>query len=507
MGLEHNFMGNIDQPNFITQRDPTGKALTDANGNTLYTMYSNSVMEYSTEPARLAWTQGWGSYDKGAIAWIYANNSKQPDDPAKDTAAAAAKSLSGEVGGAAAGQEYPYKDPLGFCAANDPDCTAGNERQFLRCDETHLTYSPMCRQGDLGVTPSQIMANLIDDYEWQYQWRNFRDYRKVWDESSYANQVAGYIVDMQRFLAQWIFDWNPGEIATLLYRIGVTPPANAPSAVDYYGQLTHKFLYEMTMANQMIAAFDEALIQQSSGERPFATVYDKYYGDVTQQGIILDKYFAMQNFVGLWQSNNYDQNQAGAYISSWGDFDFDDTYQSIAETAVTSMIGSQYASYPYFIPTAVALFAQDTHNPAWLSGGGRTEAKDWIGGQTFGDLLGFVNYFKGIAVTQGVCSSFDTCAYDVTDNVLVPKDPNDGHFVGPDGLEYIYAWIPSRNEYVLAREDRNVATFKQIQIYNTDLLFNADDGQNGAYGYEYNIKYTIDAYQYFEYGNASTSGM
>ena len=31
--------------------------------------------------------------------------------------------------------------------------------------------------------------------------------------------------------------------------------------------------------------------------RPYATVYDKYYGDVTQQGIILDKYFAMQDFV------------------------------------------------------------------------------------------------------------------------------------------------------------------------------------------------------------------
>src|SRR6185437_9785172 len=114
-----------------------------------------------------------------------------------------------------------------------------------------------------------------------------------------------------------------------------------------------KFLVEMSMANRMVAAFDEAVIQQQAGERPYATVYDKFYGDVTQQGIILDKYFAMQDFVGLWKSDNYDQNQSGAYISSWGSYDYDDTYQAIAETAITSMIGSQYAVYPYFIPTAV----------------------------------------------------------------------------------------------------------------------------------------------------------
>ena len=77
--------------------------------------------------------------------------------------------------------------------------------------------------------------------------------------------------------------------------------------------------------------------------------------------------------------------------------DYDDTFQSVAETAVSSMIGSQYAVYPYFIPTAVALFAQDTHNPAFLASTGRFEAKDWIGGWTFaGDLpaSGLIQFFS-----------------------------------------------------------------------------------------------------------------
>jgi hypothetical protein len=509
MGMDHNFMSSLDMPNFTTQRNAMGQPLTDANGNTLYNMYSASIMEYNSSPARLAWTQGWGNFDKGSITWMYSNNGPQPDDPAKDAQILANKNLSGQLAGSAAGQEYPYHDLNGFCVSGDPDCTAGQERAYLRCDVTHERYSPMCREGDLGVTPSQIIANDIDSYEWLYQWRNFRDYRKVWNESSYATAVSGFIVDTRRFLSQWQFDWSPGDLATTLYRIGVTPPAGAVSAVDYYGQLTQKFDVEMSKTNQMVAAFSEAIIQQSSGERPYATVYDKFYGDVTQQGIILDKYYAMQEFVGLWQGDNYDQNQAaGAYISSWGEYDFDDSYQSVAETSITSMIGSQYASYPYFIPTAVALFAQDTHNPAFLdvcqqnssSGTGeRCEAKDWIGGWVFTREQDLIDYFKPIAVTNGVCATFTGCAYDVTNPAIVSQSVQDGHFLGPDNLTYIYAYLPSRNNWVLARQDRNIVTYKDIQLYNTDIMTTKDDGTDGAYSvYEYPIKYTIDSYTTYE---------
>jgi hypothetical protein len=509
MGMDHNFMGNVDQPNFTTQRTSSGAPVTDANGNTLYNMYSSTVMDYLPSPAGAGWQQGWGNYDKGTIFWLYANNGREADNASLDAKAAASTSRAGEIPGSAPGKEYPYYDKYGFCLAGDPDCTAGIERQYLRCDATHLRYSPICRWNDVGTTPSQIIANDIDMYEWQYQWRNFRDYRKVWDEADYANQVSSFIVDTRRFLSQWEFDWQPGDIAAVLYRVGVTPPAGAVSAVDYYQQLTQKFLVEMSKANQMVAAFHEAIIQQSAGERPYATVYDKFYGDVVQQGIILDKYFAMQEFVGLWVSDNYDQNQAGAYISSWGEFNFDSSYTSVAETAVTSMIGSQYAVYPYFIPTAVALFAQDTHNPAFLANGQmgvgqpgeRVEAKDWIGGWTFSDYTFMVNFFRQIAVTAGSCTTVGTCTYDPTDPTQVSQDPQTGAFIGPDGLSYVIAYIQSRNEYVVARADRNIATYKLISSFNTDINATKDDGTDGAYSlYEYPIKYTIDSYETYEQG-------
>jgi hypothetical protein len=239
---------------------------------------------------------------------------------------------------------------------------------------------------------------------------------------------------------------------------------------------------------------------------------------VTQQGIILDKYFAMQDFVGLWLSDNYDQNQAGAYISSWGNFDFDLSYQSVSETAIDSMIGGQYAVYPYFIPTALALFSQDSHNPAYLEGNGRIESKDWIGGWTFPDESFLINWFRTLAVNActvqgnqnacaGGCTAFATCTYDPTDPTVVTQNPQTKNFTGPDGLSYVYAYIPSRNEWVLARADRNIVTYKLIDNYNTDIYATQDDGTQGAYNvYEYPIKYTIDAYQAYEGAAPAAAG-
>ena len=496
MGLEHNFMGNVDQYNFTPQTSANGTILTDSAGHNLYNMYSSSIMEYSASPARLAWTQGWGAYDVAAITWIYANNGVNTAS-ASATKAAPLTTRSGQVDAT-----YPYNDPYGFCPATGycPTTSTINERQFLRCDENHLTYSPLCRQGDLGVTPSEIMANEINNYEWTYQWRNFRNYLKVWNESAYANSVAGIFTDNRRFLSQWAFDWSPGDLEAELYRIGITPPASAPSAVDYYSQLTNKFFVEMSKTNQMIVAFDEAVIQESAGERPYATVYDDFFGDETQQGIILDKFFAMQGFVGLWESNNYDQNQAGSFISSWGDFDYyaGSAYQSVAETALSAMIGSQYDAYTYFIPTAVALFAQDSHSPSYIAGGGRIAIKDWIGGWTFNREQDFVDYFKNIAVESEVCTDFSSCTYDVTDPQAVPKAEDTQIFTGPDGLNYIYMYMPDRNQWVLARQDRNIVMWRLIEQYNLDLIGNVDDGTGPLYGYEYQIKYTIDAYEAYE---------
>ena len=468
MGLEHNFMGSVDANNFL--KDPT----TGAVG-----LYSSSVMEYNAGPDRVFWTADWAPYDAGAIAWIYANN--KPNGTAGD-------SVSGQ-----ASATVPWNDPNGF--AN------GKEIQYLFCSHQHLAFTPLCRQGDAGTTPSEIIANDLDKYEWQYQWNNFRTYRKFWNVSNYANIPSGLITDSKRFIPMWYFDWDTADLTDSLRRQGFKNPDPNGSDADYYVQLTNKFNAEMSRANMMVAAFHKAVIQQTSGERPFKTTYDKYYGDVTQQGIILDKLFAMQSWVALWPTGSiYDQNQAGAYFASYEGLG-DTSFNTLAEDVVNSMIGGQYDVYTYFRPLAVSQFAQDTHDPYF---GGLVQVRDWIGGHVFNRQEDFLNYFRGLAVAHAypndTCDTLAHCTYD-------PQLPQQGtgdvyhsdtfnEFIGPDLRRWSWAYIASRNQWIAVDRDRNIASYVIIRQYNQDIVNQQDDGNfpGGAYGDELELKYFLDAF-------------
>jgi hypothetical protein len=242
----------------------------------------------------------------------------------------------------------------------------------------------------------------------------------------------------------------------------------------------------------MVAAFHKAVIQQASGERPFRTVYDKYYGDVTQQGIILDKLFAMQGFVAMWPTDNYDPNQAGYYIASYSGVG-DSSYSTVAEDAIDSMVGGQYDVYPYFVPLAVAQFAQDTHSPSFW---GRIEVRDWIGGHVFGRLPDFLDYFRDLAVQNAAfgCTSVTTCAYD-------PRTESDNHneFFGPDKRLWIWAYIPDRNTWVAVQKERNTASYVIVRNYTDDVIAQLDDGAypGGAYSALLPMKFFLDAFNYY----------
>ena len=464
LGLAHNFMGSIDKPNFPTYKDPKG---------THYAMYSSSVMEYNSAPDRVFWKAGWGPYDQGAISWIYANDARG--------SGAAGDSISGQSSSTNAQLAPPWKDPHGF--AN------GKETQYLFCSHQHLSYTPFCRMGDSGTTPSEIVANQIDAYEWQYTWRNFRKYRKLWDNSQYALSPLNMIQDMRRFVSAWVFDWGSGDLTDALRRLGFQPPAGVP-ALQYFTQLTNKFNEEASAANQMVAAFHEAIIQQASGERPYRTIYDKYYGDVTQQGIILDKLFAMQGWVALWPTDNYDPNQAGGYIASYSGIG-DASYATVAEAAVDSMIGGQYDVYPYFVPLAVAQFAQDTHSPEF---DGRIDVRDWIGGHVFYRLQDFLDYFRDLAVQNAACTDVKSCDYDPR-----PLSDNHNEFFGPDKRQWIWAYIPDRNTWVTVQKERNTAAYVIVRNYTDDVIAQLDDGAfpGGAYGALLPMKFFLDSFNFY----------
>jgi uncharacterized protein DUF4953 len=461
MGLAHNFMASVDKPNY--------PMYTDGAGRKRFALYASSVMEYNGAPDRIFWTPGWAPYDRGAIAWLF-SNTKPNGMPGT--------SITGQASPTA-----PWNDKFGF---DDQ----GAERVFLYCSHQHLQYTPLCRQGDLGATPSEIMANEIEGYEWQYQWRNFRQYRKFWDDSAYVDTPANIVVDMRRFLSMWEYDWSGSELADTFRRIGITNPNPNGSNLEYYTQLTNKFNQELSATNQMVGAFHEAIIQQSSGERPYRTTYDRYFGDVTQQGIILDKLFATQGWVALWPSVNYDPNQSGAYFASWAGLG-DASFNYVAQNALTSMIGGQYDVYPYFVPFAVAQFAQDSHDPSLF---GRVDVRDWIGGHVFYRLQDFLDYFRDVAVQNNVCTDVASCTYD-------PRGLSDMHneFIGPDQRRWIWAYVMDRNQWVAVQRDRNTASYVIVRNYTDDVIYQMDDGAfpGGAYSAELPMKYFLDSFNFF----------
>jgi hypothetical protein len=255
------------------------------------------------------------------------------------------------------------------------------------------------------------------------------------------------------------------------------------------------------------------------------TVFDNYFGDVTQQGIFLDKLDAIQSFAALWPVDNYDQTQAaGLYISSYSAFGessyVDQTaigslYDTAAEQALQSMLGGSFDAFYYAKPLAVAEFTFDTHDPNYISENAspaRPEAMEWAGGYSFTRLQDFLTYFQTIAVQYNFqgnsqtpidCSSLATCNYDPRNPQAYPEDTfysnQYNQFLGPDGRRWIWAYLQDRNEWVVADQDRNVSTYPTMYNYTTDVIFEQDDGNinpvsPGAYGLELQLKYMFDYY-------------
>ncbi len=489
MGMEHNFMGSVDRPNFPHYSDKAGR---DHIG-----MYQSTVMEYNSTPDSIFWTTsnggyGWGPYDQGAISFVYANTS--PAGPLCTHGC----SVSGLTSTDPAFVK-PWNDPHGFNAD-------GSEIQYLYCNNSHLKYTPFCRQFDYGSTPSEIVANDIDTYEWNYKWANFRLYRKFWDDQYYASRPARTFTELRRFMPVWYYDWSPGELSNNFRLLGINPPPNVP-AEQYYSQLTNKFNADISMANQLVAAFHKAVIQQSSGERPFVTLYDPFFGDVTQQGIIDDKVMAMQSWTALWKTDNYDPTQAqGAYTTSYGSEFGDASFETVAENSVQSMIGGQYDIFPFGKPLAVLQFAKATHDTNFIAQAGRPELRDWVGGKIFWRERDFLDYVRAIAVAAHAfgCTSITdpNCTWDPRQHQAGTDDNSHSdyynQFLGPDGRRYIWAYVPDRNAWVLADRDRNTATYTIMYNYTADIINAEDDGNIGpAYQAEYQMRYFIDYYTQF----------
>jgi hypothetical protein len=497
MGLRHNFMGSVDQRNFPL----------DSKGNPL--IYSSSIMDYNQPIVEAffetnAGSPVWGNYDLAAMAWIYDNDlSASKTVPLQNGEPLGTTNVSGQTSATA-----PWNDPLGF--------NNGTETTFLYCSDEHTMYTPLCQRYDMGVTPSEIVANAIQQREWNYLWTNFRLYHKYFSFQNYGTQAIADLQGFRRFQSMWLFDWSQAELTNDLQLIGFPIPAG-DTAADYYTQLYNKFETDISVANQLAVGYQRAILDQASGERPYVTVYDPFYGDTTQQGIQIDKVELTTGVTNLWPAvTNFDPSQStGLYVPTLGGIG-DAAFLSVANSTLNDFLGAAFATFSYTQLGPLAVWSQATHDPAYETFG-NLQYQTWIGSWTFDRPDDFLSFVRQIAINYNFqncdenglnCQPCTTvtgvagCSWDPRTRQVKPTQLTQSdyvnRFVGPDGKYYIWGWLESRNQWVLAEKDRNTATYTLMYNWQTDVQYGQDTGENGANALEYPVRFAIDSFNYFD---------
>ena len=158
------------------------------------------------------------------------------------------------------------------------------------------------------------------------------------------------------------------------------------------------------------------------------------------------------------------------------------------------MIGGQYDVYPYFVPLAVAQFAQDTHSPSF---GGRIEVRDWIGGHVFYRLEDFLVYFRDIAVQNNYAGCTDVALVHL--RPALPRLRHPQRVLRP-GQAPVDLGVHRGPQHVGRRaEGAQHGGYIIVRNYTDDVVFQLDDGAfpGGAYSDELPMKYFLDSFNQY----------
>jgi hypothetical protein len=382
LSLRHNFYGSVDAVHMEKGA------------------LSSTVMDYVAAWEESGSPRTWGPYDRAALRWIYG------DEAQRD---------------------------------------AAMKEKYLYCTDEHRMRSPLCTAHDLGVTPSQIVLNAIERYDWMYDFRNRRAFRRFWDTSAYDSQVYSSTFSLLRMWYLGIFDWYGGGVQDTLKQIDTLDPNRKVLSDPEYAAISRDFYSDIGAAIDLTTAFYDAVINQTATTRNYQTEFDPFFGDVLRLGIINDKLYATSAFMDLQEVYNYSPN-VETYVAMY-DTSFDDSNLALNQRVLDDMLGANYDTFPWFRYYALNLFSSATNS----------------------NLVSDVSLRDRVAIRryQNLEELELEFGRGILDQTL--REDNPAQLFVHNGEQYIYTYLEDRGWHLVTNLSRSPVSYQFMREYNEDL--------------------------------------
>ena len=258
-------------------------------------------------------------------------------------------------------------------------------------------------------------------------------------------------------------------IGDIIRKLKIPAPQGIPQAT-FIDSVGTQLIDSVTAGSTQAAALHKAIIEQASAERPFSTSVDERYGDVNVQGIIIDKVFAAQGWLGLAPVLNQDPNVTGRYSAPYTEF-VSPFYITVAADTLDTVLGGGYDTYAWLIQSNIALFAEDSHSQNFNIGFAqyrsgsvcrRSRAKTTSSrtSRRRRRLANFVGIDPRATRPSTAAMQSVACAFDIrnfSDRLQT--------MTLPDGHNWTWMYIKDRNAWMAAERDRNPVTYRRIRDY------------------------------------------
>lgn len=219
-GLTHNFIGSFDKANFANE-----------DGTSSERNYS-SIMDYFN-PSLFQW-DGIGSYDIHALRAshlglleVSAEAKKQFTEHPEQVTLVDGKYMSIEdIRKAFASKKNTVNGQVEF-TTDWTNFTAnsigGLLKPYMYCTDIHVGYTPTCQRFDYGTSATEIVENLVKDYE-----SNYVNNYYSWDRSKFGwSEASGAITSTMMTM------FNMRQFLDELFYMGVTQSGSKEQMQDY----------------------------------------------------------------------------------------------------------------------------------------------------------------------------------------------------------------------------------------------------------------------------------